>query len=70
MSTVCELRALEISNEQAFKTHNDLPLARIKRIMKSDEDVRMISVSVPWPQSVFRNMPDAGRGASSLRQSL
>lgn len=23
-----------------FKPHNDLPLARIKRIMKSDEDVR------------------------------
>lgn len=26
------------------RRHNDLPLARIKRIMKSDEDVRMISV--------------------------
>ena len=33
--------------EQAFKTHNDLPLARIKRIMKSDEDVRMISAEAP-----------------------
>lgn len=33
-----------MASEQAFKTHNDLPLARIKRIMKSDEDVRMISV--------------------------
>ncbi len=30
-----------------FKTHNDLPLARIKRIMKSDEDVRMISAEAP-----------------------
>ena len=26
---------------------NDLPLARIKRIMKSDEDVRMISAEAP-----------------------
>jgi nuclear transcription factor Y gamma len=33
--------------EQDFKTHNDLPLARIKRIMKSDEDVRMISAEAP-----------------------
>ena len=30
-----------------FKSHNDLPLARIKRIMKSDEDVRMISAEAP-----------------------
>lgn len=39
----------EYSNqtEQDFKTHNDLPLARIKRIMKSDEDVRMISAEAP-----------------------
>jgi nuclear transcription factor Y gamma len=35
------------STEQDFKTHNDLPLARIKRIMKSDEDVRMISAEAP-----------------------
>lgn len=34
-------------NEQDFKNHNDLPLARIKRIMKSDEDVRMISAEAP-----------------------
>ena len=33
--------------EQNFKNHNDLPLARIKRIMKSDEDVRMISAEAP-----------------------
>ena len=39
-----DMEQLEITSEQSFKTHNDLPLARIKRIMKSDEDVRMISV--------------------------
>ncbi|CAE7853779.1 NFYC3 [Symbiodinium sp. KB8] len=33
--------------EQQYKTHNDLPLARIKRIMKADEDVRMISAEAP-----------------------
>ncbi|RLN91026.1 hypothetical protein BBJ28_00024630 [Nothophytophthora sp. Chile5] len=33
--------------EVHFKNHNDLPLARIKRIMKSDEDVRMISAEAP-----------------------
>ena len=38
---------LEIGSEASFKTHNDLPLARIKRIMKSDEDVRMISAEAP-----------------------
>ena len=38
---------LEIGSEQEFKNHNDLPLARIKRIMKSDEDVRMISAEAP-----------------------
>ena len=30
-----------------FKGHNDFPLARIKRIMKSDEDVRMIRAEAP-----------------------
>ena len=30
-----------------FKIHNDFPLARIKRIMKSDEDVRMIRAEAP-----------------------
>ena len=29
-----------------FKNHS-LPLARIKKIMKSDEDVRMISIETP-----------------------
>ena len=33
--------------EADFKNMNDLPLARIKRIMKSDEDVRMISAEAP-----------------------
>ena len=32
---------------EVFKYANDLPLARIKRIMKSDEDVRMISAEAP-----------------------
>ncbi len=42
-----EMNFLEIGTEQDFKNHNDLPLARIKRIMKSDEDVRMISAEAP-----------------------
>ena len=42
-----EMNMLEIGTEQDFKNHNDLPLARIKRIMKSDEDVRMISAEAP-----------------------
>jgi len=42
-----EMQKLPIGTEQDFKTHNDLPLARIKRIMKSDEDVRMISAEAP-----------------------
>lgn len=42
-----DMEALEIGTEQDFKNHNDLPLARIKRIMKSDEDVRMISAEAP-----------------------
>lgn len=33
--------------DKGFKNHNDLPLARIKRIMKSDEDVRMIRAEAP-----------------------
>ena len=42
-----EMNELPIGSEQDFKNHNDLPLARIKRIMKSDEDVRMISAEAP-----------------------
>lgn len=43
-----ETESLE-SRAQAgdFKPSNDLPLARIKRIMKSDEDVRMIAAEAP-----------------------
>lgn len=44
---VREMEELPIGSEQDFKNHNDLPLARIKRIMKSDEDVRMISAEAP-----------------------
>eukprot|EP01102_Stenamoeba_stenopodia_P022597 TRINITY_DN9498_c0_g3_i1.p1 TRINITY_DN9498_c0_g3~~TRINITY_DN9498_c0_g3_i1.p1 ORF type:complete len:227 (-),score=47.44 TRINITY_DN9498_c0_g3_i1:80-760(-) len=36
----------EIEEETDFKNHQ-LPLARIKKIMKSDEDVRMISADAP-----------------------
>ena len=42
-----EMQKLPIGTEHDFKNHNDLPLARIKRIMKSDEDVRMISAEAP-----------------------
>ena len=42
-----EMEVLDVATEQEFKNHNDLPLARIKRIMKSDEDVRMISAEAP-----------------------
>lgn len=42
-----DMEDLPIGTEQDFKNHNDLPLARIKRIMKSDEDVRMISAEAP-----------------------
>ena len=46
-SQTIEMETLNIGTEQDFKNHNDLPLARIKRIMKSDEDVRMISAEAP-----------------------
>ncbi|KAM0038757.1 putative transcription factor Hap3/NF-YB family [Helianthus debilis subsp. tardiflorus] len=36
----------EIENVNDFKNHS-LPLARIKKIMKADEDVRMISAEAP-----------------------
>ena len=42
-----DIQNLQDQTEQDFKNHNDLPLARIKRIMKSDEDVRMISAEAP-----------------------
>lgn len=46
-SAMNDINKLEDQTEQDFKNHNDLPLARIKRIMKSDEDVRMISAEAP-----------------------
>jgi nuclear transcription factor Y gamma len=42
-----EVLALRSENKAAFKHQSDLPLARIKRVMKSDEDVRMISAEAP-----------------------
>lgn len=42
-----DIHSLTDQTEHDFKNHNDLPLARIKRIMKSDEDVRMISAEAP-----------------------
>ncbi len=33
-----EMEGLDINNKSDFKHYNDLPLARIKRIMKSDTD--------------------------------
>ena len=36
-----------MSDKKDFKKHNDLPIARIKRIMKSDQDVRMIAAETP-----------------------
>jgi nuclear transcription factor Y, gamma len=48
ISALSEVQKLPlVCSEQDFKNHNDLPLARIKRIMKSDEDVRMISAEAP-----------------------
>jgi len=46
-TSYAEIQTLQNQTEHDFKNHNDLPLARIKRIMKSDEDVRMISAEAP-----------------------
>ncbi|GAB5032072.1 nuclear transcription factor partial [Nannochloropsis oceanica] len=43
---LAEMESLSLATEQDFKNYIDLPLARIKRIMKSDEDVHMISAEV------------------------
>lgn len=40
------MRTDEKALDERFKYH-ELPLARIKKIMKSDEDVRMISAEAP-----------------------
>ncbi|KAF7819969.1 Nuclear transcription factor Y subunit C-2 [Senna tora] len=37
----------EIQNAEAIRGQNQLPLARIKRIMKSDSDVKMVSAETP-----------------------
>ena len=41
------IRVHGVDDKKDFKKHNDLPIARIKRIMKSDQDVRMISAETP-----------------------
>ena len=41
------IRTLATAGDVDLKALTDLPLARIKRIMKSDEDVRMISAEAP-----------------------
>ncbi|XVE72135.1 hypothetical protein DITRI_Ditri11bG0014300 [Diplodiscus trichospermus] len=38
---------MEIHNISVFKNNHQLPLARIKRVMKSDKDVKMISADTP-----------------------
>ena len=43
----CGIRLHDVDDKKDFKKHNDLPIARIKRIMKSDQDVRMISAETP-----------------------
>ena len=40
-----EQRALPL--DQNFKVHSELPLARVKRVMKTDRDVRMVSSETP-----------------------
>ena len=46
-STLRVLYLIDVDDKKDFKKHNDLPIARIKRIMKSDQDVRMISAETP-----------------------
>lgn len=46
-SSVCGIHVYGVADKKDFKKHNDLPIARIKRIMKSDQDVRMISAETP-----------------------
>lgn len=47
-SSTCSLfPSHHLDDKKDFKKHNDLPIARIKRIMKSDQDVRMISAETP-----------------------
>ncbi|XP_019442200.1 PREDICTED: nuclear transcription factor Y subunit C-2-like [Lupinus angustifolius] len=38
---------LDIRNTEAFRNNKQLPLSRIKRIVKADKDVKMVSAEVP-----------------------
>ncbi|CAK9158569.1 unnamed protein product [Ilex paraguariensis] len=40
-------RLYEIRSASEFRTHHRLPLARVKKIMKADEGVKMISADTP-----------------------
>ncbi|KAJ3682625.1 hypothetical protein LUZ60_015198 [Juncus effusus] len=40
-------REAELAGPTELRAHHQLPLARIKKIMKADEDVRMISAEAP-----------------------
>jgi len=42
-----QLEEIEKMSAEDMRTHHQLPLARVKKIMKSDEDVRMISAEAP-----------------------
>ena len=42
-----KIHDLKIEEREEFKNLTDLPLARIKRIMKADDDVRMIRAEAP-----------------------
>ena len=44
---IANVKNVSMSDKKDFKKHNDLPIARIKRIMKSDQDVRMIAAETP-----------------------
>jgi nuclear transcription factor Y gamma len=48
-----EMEGLDINNKSDFKHYNDLPLARIKRIMKSDENCAGTSVGPPTNLSIL-----------------
>lgn len=49
---------------------NDLPLARIKRIMKSDEDVRMIAAEAPGASAAPRRAARAGAPSAPAERTL
>ena len=54
------METLSLGTEQDFKNYIDLPLARIKRIMKSDEDVHMISAEVNTVYNICYMYGDVG----------